>query len=291
MNRIQPNYACQKTSHPVTAQYRDSDANDDTFCGFSNRIVCLKEIGNGLFSHIYLGKATVKEKGLPERFAVKIFDKWMCDDERFFNAEVKALTLLKECPFIVDIFTSYTDNYRHILLELGDIDLNDLVVEMIKQNIKLTDANLNFILDNLSRAAEFLLASGVANDDLLEYNVVYFFNQSCLKFIDFNSAGFDVPPEKNGIMKCIGLIVVYCKLRESHDCQKESRYDCNTCKNFDLKHILEFEKFVDQTRWKSRSFHALIRRLTKLDPSPPIVPSQLYKSLGLKEILPPLIRT
>lgn len=49
-----------------------------------------------------------------------------------FNAEVKALTLLKECPFIVDIFTSYIDNYPHILLGLGDIDLNDLMVEMVK---------------------------------------------------------------------------------------------------------------------------------------------------------------
>ena len=49
-----------------------------------------------------------------------------------FNAEVKALTLLKECPFIVDIFTSYIDNHPHILLELGDVGLNDLVVEMVK---------------------------------------------------------------------------------------------------------------------------------------------------------------
>lgn len=288
MDRIQPSYSSQKTSQLVAAQYLDDDG---TFCTFSNRVVCLKEIGSGLFSHVYLGTTTVKEKGLPERFAVKIFDKWGCDDERYFNAEVKALTLLKECPFIVDIFTSYIDNYRHILLELGDIDLNDLVVEMIKQDIKLTEGNLNFILDNLSRAAEFMLESGVGNNDLLEYNVVYFFNQSCLKFIDFNKVGFDVPPEENGIMKCIGLIIVYCKLRESHNCQKESRYDCNTCKDFDAKYVLEFEKFVDKTRWRSRSFHALIRRLTKLDPSPPVVPSQLYKSLGLIEILPPLTRT
>lgn len=289
MDRMQPGFSSQKTSQSVAAQYRDSD--DATFCAFTNRIVCLKEIGSGLFSHIYLGKAAIKEKGLPERFAVKIYNKWRCDDERFFNAEVKALTLLKGCPFVVDIFTSYIDNYRHILLELGDIDLNDLVVEMIKQNIRLSDGNLNFIIDNLSRAAEFMLESGVASDDLLEYNVVYFFNQSCLKFIDFNTANFDVPPENNGIMKSIGLIVVYCKLRESHNCQEESRYDCNTCKKYDDRYGPEFEKFVDKTRWRSRSFHTLIRRLTKLDPSPPVVPSQLYKSLGLKEILPPLTRT
>ena len=155
----------------------------------------------------------------------------------------------------------------------------------------MTDGTLNFIIDNLSRVAEIMLERGIANNDLFEYSVVYFFNQSCLKFIDFNKVGFDVPPEENGIMKCIGLIIVYCKLRESHNCQKESRYDCNTCKDFDAKYVLEFEKFVDKTRWRSRSFHALIRRLTKLDPSPPVVPSQLYKSLGLIEILPPLTRT
>ena len=289
MDRMQPSYLCQKTSQSVAAQYGDAD--DGFFCKFSNRIVCLEEIGAGFFSHIYLGKSTVKERWLPERFAVKIFDKWMYDDDRFFNAEVKALTLLKKCPFVIDVFTSYIDNYRHILLELGDIDLNDLVVEMVKQDIYLTDGNLNFIIDNLSRAAEFMLEKGIANDDLLEYNVLYFFNQSCLKFIDFNTAKFNVPPEKNGIMKCIGLIVVYCKLRESHGCQKESRYSCNTCKNYDARNVLEFEEFVDKTRWKSRSFHAMIRRLTNLDPSSPVVPSQLYSSLGIKEILPPLTRT
>ena len=33
-----------------------------------------------------------------------------------FNAEVKALTLLKECPFIVDIFTSYIDKGESLIL-------------------------------------------------------------------------------------------------------------------------------------------------------------------------------
>lgn len=285
MDRIQSSYSSQQTSQAVAAQYHDNDANDDSSCAFSNRIVCHKKIGSGLFSHIYVGTAAIKEKGLPERFAVKIFDGWGCNDERFFNAEVQALTLLKKCPFIVDIFTSYTDIYRNILLELGDIDLNDLMIEMVKQKIKLTGGNLNFIIDNLSRAAEFMLENGIANDDLFEYNVVYFFNQNSVKFIDFNKAMFDIPAEKNDIMKNIGLIVIYCKLRESHDCQRDSRFSCRTCKNFEL------ENFVDKTRWESRSFHALIRRLTKLDPSSPLIPSEVYKSLGSKEILPKLTRT
>ena len=52
----------------------------------------------------------------------------------------------------------------------------------------MTDGNLNFIIDNLSRVAEFMLERGIANNDLFEYSVVYFFNQSSSKFVDFNTA-------------------------------------------------------------------------------------------------------
>ncbi|WP_422411142.1 MULTISPECIES: hypothetical protein [unclassified Endozoicomonas] len=151
----------------------------------------------------------------------------------------------------------------------------------------------NFIIDNLSRAAEFMLKNGIQNKDLFDNDVVYFFNQGVLKFIDFNSACFDIPAEKNEIMKNIGLIVLYCKLKESHECKESVTYKCKACYQVDdkLKDKVELDKIIDETMRGSGSLNTLIKSLIKFDPASPIDPSQVYSSLGLKEALPQLTRT
>ncbi len=252
---------------------------------FSRHVTLHKKIGSGLYSNVHVGSLTIRKKGIPERFAVKISDKWGSKEN--FDAEVKALSLLKKCPFVVDMFVSYIDKYPHILLELGDIDLNALTNLMIKKSIRFTDGNLNFIIDNLARAAEFMLKTGIYNYDLYEKNVMYFFNQNSLKFIDFNTAEFDVPAQKNTIMRNIGLIVTFCKLREAHKCKKENMYCCDTCKVA----ARNVDKVIDEVTWESDTFYFLLKRLTKSDSTESLKPSEVYSSLKEKEALPQLTST
>ncbi|WOG30089.1 protein kinase domain-containing protein [Endozoicomonas sp. 8E] len=295
MDRLATNCSRHEISSLVVNQQSDSHVSGsygDFFYAFSKSVVLHEMIGCGLFSHVYAGSSSTGEKRLPERFAVKVYDGFF-KDEIFFKVEVKALTLMKECPFIVDIFASYIDKYPHVLLELGDIDLDSLVREMIGHKIKFTEGHLNFIIDNLSRAAEFMLKNGIENKDLFDDNVVYFFNQGVLKFIDFNSACFDIAAEKNEIMKNVGLIVLYCKLKESHECKESVTYKCKVCHQAEdkLKDKVELDRFIDETMRGSVSLNTLIKRLIKLDASSPIDPSQVYSSLGLKEALPQLTRS
>ncbi|WP_448217271.1 protein kinase domain-containing protein [Endozoicomonas sp. 2B-B] len=295
MDRIPTNCLRQEISSLVATQQSDRrvrGACGDLPYAFSKSVERHEMIGKGLFSHVYAGSSSIGDKRLPERFAVKVYDGFF-KDVRFFNTEVKALNLLKECPFIVDIFASYIDKYPHVLLELGDIDLDSLIREMIGHKTKFTEGHLNFIIDNLSRAAQFMLKNGIQNKDLFDDNVVYFFNQGVLKFIDFNSACFDIPAEKNEIMKNIGLIVLYCKLKESHECKESVTYKCKACYQVDdkLKDKVELDKIIDETMRGSGSLNTLIKSLIKFDPASPIDPSQVYSSLGLKEALPQLTRT
>ena len=273
----------QSRALPVQAQLQG--VSGDSACAFANRVVCHKELGSGHFSHVYLGSLTEKVKGIPERFALKVSDK--CSSVKEFQSEVEALTLMKESPFIVDMFTSYIHGVPHILLELGDIDLNDLVTQMIENGIKLTDGHFNFIIDNLSRAAEFMLSNGIANSDLFERNVMYFFGQGSLKFIDFNTAVFDVPASFNKIMRNIGLIVAFCKLREAHECKKEYKGDCYSC----CSEVKDVDRSIDKVSWESRDLHVLLERLLRAYSAQQLKPSEVYSSLGAKELLPQLTRT
>lgn len=273
----------QSCALPVQAQLEG--VSGDNVCAFANRVVCHKELGSGTFSHVYLGSLAEKVNGIPERFALKVSDK--CSDVKYFESEVKALTLMKESPFIVDMFSSYIDGVPQILLELGDIDLNSLVTQMIKNGIKLTDGHLNFIIDNLSRAAEFMLSNGIANCDLFERNVMYFFGQGSLKFIDFNIAEFDVPAGFNKIMRNIGLIVAFCKLREAHECKEEYKGDCYFCHS----EAGDVDRLIDQVSWESKDSKVLLERLLRAQYAQSLKPSEVYSSLRAKELLPQLTRT
>lgn len=272
-------------SYALPAQAKLQGVSGDNTCVFANRVVCHKELGSGHFSHVYLGSLTEKVKGIPERFALKVSD--ICSTEEKFESEVKALTLMKESPFIVDMFTSYIDRVPYILLELGDNDLNNLVTQMIKNGIKLTDGHLNFIIDNLSRAAEFMLSNGIANYDLFERNVMYFFGQGSLKFIDFNTAELDVPADFNKIMRNIGLIVAFCKLREAHECKKEYKGDCHFC----CSEARDVDRSIDKVSWESSDSYVILKRLLTAYYAGSLKPSEIYSSLGAKELLPQLTRT
>jgi serine/threonine protein kinase len=262
--------------------YDNISSTDNPSNFFSKNIVLHKEIGEGLFSHIFLGILSVPQKNIDARFAVKISDK--DNTLKFFMDEVKALHLLKASPFIVNMFASYIlEDIPHILLELGNISLDKLYYRMLENNLSITDGNLSLILDNLSRAAEAMIELKIDYFDLHCGNILYFFNQGVFKVIDFNQAKFDVSNEKNRTIKAVGCLLSLLKLRFDHKCIQQQIYLCDTCRETSTL------DFIENTIWKDANLSLILKKIITTSEGKQIDPKEIYDNLNLIEPLPRLV--
>jgi serine/threonine protein kinase len=196
---------------------------------------------------------------------------------------VQALFKMKNCQFIIDIITYYTHkNIPYLLLELGDIDLGNLFEIMIKKNIQLSYGNINFMLDNLSRAAETMLNFQIEHDDLAPSNIIYFFNQGILKVSDFNGVNFSITT-KNKLIRDIASMIIFAKLRFDHHCLAQSIVLCDTCINTSLS------DFTENTNWEDTRLYSIIKKMRSETPEEHINPKEIYNKLTLLEPLPMML--
>jgi serine/threonine protein kinase len=252
-----------------------------------NKLVWHNKIGEGLYSNVFIASFKIKEKNIADRFAVKISDKSdkynEYENKKKFLQEVQALSKMKNCQFIIDIISYYThNNIPYLLLELGDINLGHLFEIMIKKNIELSYGNINFMLDNLSRAAEAMLKCQIVHDDLSPSNIIYFFNQGVIKISDFNEVVFLVTT-KNKIISDIASIVVSAKLRFDHQCLAKIISLCDTCLDTNLS------EFTENTNWGSEKLYSIIKKMRSKNPEEYINPKEIYKELTLLEPLPMIL--
>ncbi len=210
---------------------------------------------------------------------------------------------MRECPYIVDILASqlYQDTFdSYIFLELADIDLGHLCGAMRLKNVKLTAGHLNFILDNTTRAIEFMHKQRVCHGNITDINILYFFNKSILKITDFNL--LIIYPSKKmheyQMIQDMGKVVTIIKSMSLHLCPKkafnaDSYYggsvSCSHCDRTSAR-TLEVIKEMD---WEDDMLRSVVLRMFK-DPQPgiqPITPAEIYGHLTPIEKLPHLLPT